>query len=120
MVRVVQQPAVTSSEHHATVASLFDFCLFLRKHWCVAVPCHRRAAAVAGSDEAAEQLLEMDADGDGWVATAAASNRTDPDAAIPDLDDGNQHVATQSGQDAADDVPDIDDQDDEVGQTCSC
>lgn len=73
------------------------------------VPCHRRAAAVAGSDEAAEQLLEMDADGDGWVATAAASNRTDLDAAIPDLDDGNQHVATQSGQDAADDVPDIDD-----------
>ena len=83
------------------------------------MPCHRRAAAVEGSDEAAEQLLETDADGDGWVATAAASNRTDPDAAIPDLDDGNQHTATQSGQDAADDVPDIDDlaiedEDDEV------
>lgn len=74
-----------------------------------AVPCHRRADAVEGYDEATEQLLETDAGGDGWVSTAeASSSRTGHDTAIPDLDDDDQHAAAHTAADA-DSVPDIDD-----------
>jgi len=84
------------------------------------VPCKRRVAEVEGYDEAAEQLLETDAEGDGWVSTAEASHRDTTDAEIPDLDDdANQTSITQHATSAEEDVPDLDDlgiedEDDEV------
>ena len=72
-----------------------------------------------GYDEAIEQLLEADAEGDGWGSTAeASSSNTAQDAAIPDFDDGSNAAAAN----AEDDVPDIDDlaiedEDDEVNNT---
>ena len=84
------------------------------------VPCHRRAAEVEGYDEAAEQLLEKDAQGDGWVSTAEASHRATTEAGIPDMDDDPKQLSGgHNAADADDDVPDIDDlaiedEDDEV------
>ncbi len=88
------------------------------------VPCKRRVAEVEGYDEAAEQLLETDAEGDGWVSTAEASHRDTNDAEIPDLDDDtNQTSVTQHATTAEEDVPDLDDlgiedEDDEVVFAC--
>ncbi|DBA77547.1 hypothetical protein WJX77_007000 [Trebouxia sp. C0004] len=74
------------------------------------VPCKRRVAEVEGYDEAAEQLLETDAEGDGWVSTAEASHRNTTDAEIPDLeDDTNQTSITHHATSAEEDVPDLDD-----------
>lgn len=75
-----------------------------------AAPCHRRAEEVEGYDEAAEQLIETDAQGDGWVSTAQASHQSTAETSIPDLDD-DPPQASASGSAAAhdDDIPDIDD-----------
>lgn len=86
-----------------------------------AAPCHRRAEEVEGYDEAAEQLLETDAQGDGWVATGQASQQSTAEASIPDMDDNPNQAGVGKhavgGDD--DDIPDIDDlviedEDDEV------
>lgn len=85
-----------------------------------AAPCHRRAEEVEGYDEAAEQLVETDAQGDGWVSTGQASHQSTAEASIPDLDSSNPNQASNAdavGSD--DDIPDIDDlaiedEDDEV------
>ena len=86
-----------------------------------AAPCLRRAEEVEGYDEAAEQIVEADAEGDGWVSTGQASHPSTAEASIPDLDD-NPNQAGVSGDAAGaddDDIPDIDDlaiedEDDEV------
>ena len=89
------------------------------------VPCKRRVAEVEGYDEAAEQLLETDAEGDGWVSTAEASHRDTTDAEIPDLDDDtNQTSITHHATSVEEDVPDLDDlgiedEDDEVSFACN-
>ena len=86
----------------------------------LAAPCHRRAEEVEGYDEAAEQLIETDAEGDGWVSTGQASHQSTAEASIPDLDSNpNQAGASADAVDADDDIPDIDDlaiedEDDEV------
>lgn len=86
-----------------------------------AAPCHRRAEEVEGFDEAAEQLLETDVQGDGWVSTGQASHQSTAKANIPDMDNTPNQAGTGehavSGDD--DDIPDIDDlviedEDDEV------
>lgn len=73
------------------------------------VPCHRRVAEVEGYDEAAEQLLETDADGDGWVSTAEAVHRATNDAGIPDMDEDTTNLSSGHNHADEDDVPDIDD-----------
>jgi hypothetical protein len=89
------------------------------------VPCKRRVAEVEGYDEAAEQLLETDAEGDGWVSTAEASHRDTNDAEIPDLDDDtNQTSITHHATSVEEVVPDLDDlgiedEDDEVSFVCN-
>ena len=89
------------------------------------VPCRRRVAEVEGYDEAAEQLLETDAQGDGWVSTAEASHRDTTEADIPDLDEPNHISSSQNTANAEDDVPDFDDlgiedEDDEACHCCIC
>ena len=89
------------------------------------VPCRRRVAEVEGYDEAAEQLLETDAQGDGWVSTAEPSHRDTTEADIPDLDEPNQISSSQNTANAEDDVPDFDDlgiedEDDEACHCCIC
>lgn len=85
-----------------------------------AAPCHRRAEEVEGYDEAAEQLLETDAQGDGWVSTGHAGHQSTAEASIPDMDDNpNQAGASGHASSDDDDIPDIDDlviedEDDEV------
>ena len=78
-----------------------------------------------GYDEAAEQLIETDAQGDGWVSTAQASHQSPAETSIPDLDDDPTQAGT-SGSAAAndDDIPDIDDlaiedEDDEASHSLS-
>ena len=86
-----------------------------------AAPCHRRAEEVEGYDETAEQLLETDAQGDGWVSTGQASHQNTAEASIPDMEDNFNQAGIEGravgGDD--DDIPDIDDliiedEDDEV------
>ena len=84
-----------------------------------AAPCHRRAEEVEGYDAAAEQLIETDAQGDGWVSTGQASQQSMADASIPDLDTPDQPGVSGQSADADDDIHDIDDlaiedEDDEV------
>lgn len=89
------------------------------------VPCHRRAAAVEGFSQAAEQLLEtQDGEAESWVAPEADSGAgpSEQPPEIPAIDDeGPSRTAQQQeGSTAAlaggsdevpdmDDVPDIDD-----------
>lgn len=87
-----------------------------------AAPCHRRAEEVEGYDEAAEQLLETDAQGDGWVSTGQASHPSTAEASIPDMDDNPNQAGIGEHAVGSDDdnIPDIDDlviedEDDEVG-----
>ena len=50
-----------------------------------AVPCHRRAAAVEGVSQAAEQLLEtQDGEAESWVAPEAGSG-TGPSGQPPEI-----------------------------------
>ncbi|KAL3150053.1 hypothetical protein ABBQ38_013401 [Trebouxia sp. C0009 RCD-2024] len=73
-------------------------------------PCHRRAEEVEGYDEAAEELIETDAEGDGWVSTGQASHQSTANTSIPDLDShANQAGVSADAVDADDDIPDIDD-----------
>lgn len=89
-----------------------------------AAPCHRRAEEVEGYDEAAEELIETDAEGDGWVSTGQASHQSTANTSIPDLDShANQAGVSADAVDADDDIPDIDDlaiedEDDEVALRC--
>ena len=85
-----------------------------------AAPCRRRAEEVEGYGEAAEQLIETDAQGDGWVSTAQPSHHSAAEASIPDLDEPTTQASPGGGAaDDNDDIPDIDDlaiedEDDEV------
>lgn len=76
-----------------------------------------------GHDSTTEQLLEVDAEGDGWVSTAETGRAADQEAGIPDLDEPAARQqpggVSQLVNTADDDVPDIDDlaieeEDDEV------
>lgn len=87
------------------------------------MPCHRRAVAVEGLDSGAEKLVEIDAEGDGWVSTAETGHAADQETGIPDLDEAPARQqpgsVSQLVNTADDDVPDIDDlaieeEDDEV------
>lgn len=91
-----------------------------------AVPCHRRAAEVEGHSAAPEELLELDAEGDGWVAPQETGHAAAQEAGIPDMDEPASSQQPGSVSQLAnpaddDDVPDIDDlaieeEDDEVRQ----
>lgn len=106
-------PVFTSLLHRGTRQAQFSCVVY-------AAPCHRRAEEVEGYDEAAEQLIETDAEGDGWVSTGQASHQSTAEASIPDLDSNpNQAGISADAVDADDDIPDIDDlaiedEDDEV------
>lgn len=91
------------------------------------MPCHRRAIAVEGLDSAAEKLVEVDAEGNGWVSTAETGRAADQETGIPDLDEPAPCQQAGSVSELVsiqdDDVPDIDDlaieeEDDEVHSAC--
>eukprot|EP00891_Asterochloris_glomerata_P007150 jgi/Astpho2/7150/fgenesh1_pm.00113_%23_2_t len=84
------------------------------------VPCHRRAAAVEGFSQAAEQLLEtQDGEAESWVAPEADSGAgpSEQPPEIPAIDD--EGPSSDEVPDM-DDVPDIDDltlaEEDDEGQ----